>query len=126
LALDSNERFTPCGCDAALYVKQVTLPVPALSYVHVRRFRTMEASMHGSFDRPGKSENRVQRSWSIEFFALPLLFAIALIGLVIAQPAASSWISEAVQAEFAGADLTPVTPVQMAKPDMRMSTIGTY
>ena len=56
--------------------------------------------MHGSFDRRGESGNRMQRSWSIGFFAFPILLVIALIGLVIAQPAASRWISEAVQAEF--------------------------
>jgi hypothetical protein len=87
----------------------------------------MEASMHGSFDRSGKSESRTQRSWSIEFFALPLLFVIALVGLVIAQPAASNWISEAVQAEFAGANLAPeVAPAQLAKPAMQISTIRAY
>jgi hypothetical protein len=81
--------------------------------------------MHGSFDRPGESGNRMQRSWSIGFFAFPILLVIALIGLVIAQPAASRWISEAVQAEFGGG--TPeIAPIQLAKPTMQIHTVRAY
>jgi hypothetical protein len=83
----------------------------------------MEASMHGSFDRPGESENRMQRSWSIGFFAFPILLAIALVGLVIAQPAASNWISEAVRAEFAGSLTPEIAPIQLAKPTMQIHAV---
>jgi hypothetical protein len=87
----------------------------------------MEATMHGSFDRPGESGNRMQRSWSIGFFAFPILLVIALIGLAIAQPAASNWISEAVQAEFGGGNLTPdIAPVQLARPAMQIRTVRAY
>jgi len=87
----------------------------------------MEATMHGSFDKPSESGNRMQRSWSIGFFAFPILLVIALIGLVIAQPAASRWISEAVQAEFGGDNLTPeIGPVQLAKPTMQIRTVRAY
>jgi hypothetical protein len=87
----------------------------------------MEATMHGSFDRPGESGNRMQRSWSIGFFAFPTLLVIALIGLVVAQPAASRWISEAVLAEFGGGDSTPeIAPVQLAKPSMQIHTVKAY
>jgi len=58
--------------------------------------------MHGSFDRPGESENRMQRRLEHRILRFPILLAIALVGLVIAQRAASNWISEAVRAEFAG------------------------
>jgi hypothetical protein len=87
----------------------------------------MEATMHGSFDRSGQSGDRTQRSWSIGFFAFPILLVIALIGLVIAQPAASRWISEAVQAEFGGGNLTPeIAPVQLAKPTMQVRSVRAY
>jgi hypothetical protein len=87
----------------------------------------MEATMHGSFDKPSESGNRMQRSWSIGFFAFPILLMIALIGLVIAQPAASRWILEAVQAEFGGGSLTPeIAPVQLAKPTMQIRTVKAY
>ena len=39
--------------------------------------------MHGSFDRSGQSGDRTQRSWSIGFFAFPILLVIALIGLTL-------------------------------------------
>lgn len=83
--------------------------------------------MHGSFDRPDESRNRMQRSWSIGFFAFPILLAIALIGLAIAQPMASNWISEAAQAEFGGGNLAPeIDPVQLAKPAMQIRTVRAY
>jgi hypothetical protein len=83
--------------------------------------------MHGSFDRPGQSGDRTQRSWSVGFFAFPILLVIALIGLVVAQPVASRWISEAVQAEFGGGDLAPeIAPVQLAKPTMQIRTVRAY
>jgi hypothetical protein len=87
----------------------------------------MEATMHGSFDRPGQSGNRTQRSWSVGFFAFPILLVIALIGLALAQPAASNWISEAVQAEFGGSNLTPeIAPAPLAKPAMQIRTVRAY
>jgi hypothetical protein len=87
----------------------------------------MEATMHGSFDRPGQSGNRTQRSWSIGFFAFPILLVIALVGLALAQPAASKWISEAVQAEFGGGNSKPeIAPVQLAKPIMQIRTVRAY
>ena len=73
--------------------------------------------MHGSFDRSGKSNNRIDRGWGIGFIALPVLLVIALIGLSMIQPAAPAWISEAVQAEFVGPDLGPeIRPTQLAQP----------
>ncbi len=83
--------------------------------------------MHGSFDRPGESENRMQRNWGIGFLTFPILLAIALVGLAIAQPAASNWISEAVEAEFGGGNLTPeIAPIQLAKPAMQIHTVGAH
>jgi hypothetical protein len=72
--------------------------------------------MHGSFDRSGENASRIQRSWSIGFFALPVILGIALIALVMTQPIASNWISEAVQAELVGADVAPAAPTQIAQP----------
>jgi hypothetical protein len=83
--------------------------------------------MHGSFDKPGETGNRMYRRWGIGVFALPVLVVIALIGLVMTEPEASRWISEAVQAEFAGADFQPVTaPMQLAKPAGKILAVKTY
>jgi hypothetical protein len=73
--------------------------------------------MHGTFDKLGKNNNRIHRSWSIGFFAAPVFLALALIGLAMFQPAASVWISEAAQAEFSGTSIAPrVLPTQLAQP----------
>jgi hypothetical protein len=73
--------------------------------------------MHGTIDRLGKNNNRIHRSWSIGFFAVPVLLVLALIGLAFFQPAASVWISDAVQAEFTGTEAAPqVAPTQLAQP----------
>ena len=83
--------------------------------------------MHGTIDRVGKNNNRIHQSWSVGFFAFPILLVIALIGLALAQPAASNWISEAVQAEFGGSNLTPeIAPAQLAKPAMQIRTVRAY
>ncbi len=55
--------------------------------------RTLEATMHGTLEKYRKKDNRIQRSWSIGFFAIPMVLAIALIALAIFQPKASVWIS---------------------------------
>jgi hypothetical protein len=86
--------------------------------------RTMEASMHGSFDKSGKADNNFQPNWSIGFFALPALVVIALIGLAVIHPGASNWISDAVQAEFVGTNLAPeAAPIQFAQPAKDMRTV---
>jgi hypothetical protein len=72
--------------------------------------------MHGSFDRSGEADNRTDRSWSIGFFALPVVVVLALNGLAMIQPAAFQWISEAAQAEFVGTDLPEAAPTQLAQP----------
>ena len=79
--------------------------------------------MHGSFDRSGKSESFSGRS-RIGFFAFPVLLAVALIALVILEPAASKWIAEAAQAEFADLDGVPEPgPTQITRPDMEIRTV---
>ena len=80
--------------------------------------------MHGTFDRSGESRDRFDRSWNVGLFAIPALFAIVLIGLAMTQPTASNWISEAAQAEFAGAFIVPeITPTQLAQPRDQIRTV---
>jgi hypothetical protein len=72
--------------------------------------------MHNSFDRSGETDNSIYRRWGFGFCAFALL-AIVLVGLAIAQPSASNWISEAAQAEFAAAYSAPdVAPARLARP----------
>jgi hypothetical protein len=88
--------------------------------------RTVEASMHGSLNRSDKKRSRTDRSWSIEFFALPVLVAIMLVVLAIIKPAASIWISEAVQAEFVGMTSPGAVPKDLAQPTLQIRTVKTY
>jgi hypothetical protein len=83
----------------------------------------MEISMYGSFDRR-ESDDSIYRNWGFGFLALPVLLALVLVGLVIAQPSASNWIAEAAQAEYADAYFAPdVAPTQLAKPAMEIRTV---
>jgi hypothetical protein len=83
----------------------------------------MEASMHGSFNGRSENQDRAGRNWNIGLFALPALFVITLVALAIAQPSASNWISEAVQAEFG----PPVAaPTQLAKSATQIRTVKAY
>ena len=72
--------------------------------------------MHGTFERPREtSDSDIPRKSGIGFLVLPTLVAIALVGLAIAKPAVSTWISEAAQAEFAAGFIVPA-PTQVAGP----------
>jgi hypothetical protein len=88
--------------------------------------RTVEASMHGSLNRSDEKRSRTERSWSIGFFALPALIVITLVALAVIKPAASTWISEAVQAEFVGMTSPGVVPKDLAQPVMQIRTVKAY
>jgi hypothetical protein len=88
--------------------------------------RTVEASMHGSLNRSDEKRSRTDRSWSLGFFALPVLIVIALVALAIIKPDASIWISEAVQAEFVGITSPGAVPKELAQPAMQIRTVKAY
>jgi hypothetical protein len=80
--------------------------------------------MHGSLDKSAKDENSIYHRWGIGLLALPALLVLTLLVLAIAQPSASNWISEAVQAEFTGFEGMPgETPTQVARPAMQIRTV---
>jgi hypothetical protein len=85
----------------------------------------MEASMHGTFEKSREvRDNNVRRSSGIGFLAVPVLIAVALVGLAITKPAVSTWIAEAVQAEFAGSVMVPeAAPTQLARPANEIRTV---
>jgi hypothetical protein len=88
----------------------------------------MEATMHGSFDRPPRDDQSAHRGWDIKLVALPILVVIALIGLAVSHPNASKLISEAAQAEFVGADFVPdlAPPTRLAQPTNEIRTVRLY
>jgi hypothetical protein len=67
----------------------------------------MEASMHGPFDKAPKGEPNIYQNWNMKLFALPVLFAIALIGYLVSHPGVSKWVEDGVEAEFAGTNPVP-------------------
>jgi hypothetical protein len=88
----------------------------------------MEATMHGSLDRPPRDDQGSDRGWDIKLVALPILVVIALIGLAVSQPSASKWISDAAQAEFVGTDFVPnlAPPTRLAQPTNEIRTVKAY
>ena len=88
--------------------------IELVTLVHIR---TVEASMQGLLDKSGDTINRIYQRWGIGVFALPVLLAIALVGLAMTPPAAPSWLSQATEAEFAGANYRlQAAPADPAKP----------
>jgi hypothetical protein len=83
----------------------------------------LEASMLGSFDRSLEIVNGCYQRCGLGIFLLPVLLA-AIIGLAIAQPDLSNWISEAARAEFVGTNVSPeTTPTQVAQPAKAVRTV---
>ena len=73
-----------------------------------------------SYVRPA----RLRRFWSSPALILTAngVISLILIGLVIGCPPASKWISQAVQAEFAGVVVPDGPPTQMAEPALPTRT----
>jgi len=72
--------------------------------------------MQRSLNDLSPSDRRFLWSWTAGILVVHGIILLVLVGLVMRYPAASQWISQAVQAEFVG-DPPPVTvPTQLAKP----------
>ena len=67
---------------------------------------------HGNF----KPARRNFWNSSAVMIAVNCAISLILIALVIASPPASRWISESVQAEFAGIVMPETAPTQTAQP----------
>jgi hypothetical protein len=60
-----------------------------------------------------QQENRTQWKWTAGIAAT--FIVLALVGLMSSSPTASSWVSDAAQAEFVSSTMTPdAAPVQIA------------
>jgi len=85
---------------------------------------TVEAFMQGLLDKSGETINRIYRRWGIGVFALPVLLAIALVGLAMTPRAVPNWITQATEAEFAGANYRPeAVPAQPANAAIEIRTL---
>jgi hypothetical protein len=81
--------------------------------------------MPRAFDRLDQQENRTQWKWTAGFAAT--FVVLALVALMSSSPTASTWISDAVQAEFVNSNMTPAqAPVQTAQPANSIRTVRAY
>ena len=71
------------------------------------------------------SDRRFVRNWTAGILAVHGIIVLVLIGLVLSHPAASEWISQAVQAEFVGNPPPVIVPTQIAQPGGQMRTVRT-
>ena len=81
--------------------------------------------MPRAFDKLDRQENRTQWKWTAGIAAT--FVVLALVALMSNSPAASNWVSDAVQAEFASSNMTPQqAPVQTAQPGNPVRTVRAY
>jgi hypothetical protein len=79
--------------------------------------------MHAPYDRSRKSNQSTFSRSGIGLLAIPALVAMVLAALALLHPKASIWISEAVQAEFAGSIIADDTSAQAARPAAPIRTV---
>ena len=80
--------------------------------------------MHIVFAKSRETINRIYQRWGFGVFALPVLLVIALVGLAITPGAAPNWVSQATEAEFAGANYRQeAAPAQPAKSVIEIRTV---
>jgi hypothetical protein len=71
--------------------------------------------MPRAFDKPDQHDNYVQSNWTVAITAVCWISLIVFVALMSNSPAATSWVSDAAQAEIASSTMTTdVAPVQIA------------
>jgi hypothetical protein len=71
--------------------------------------------MPRAFDKPDQPENYVPSNWSVGLTAVCWISLIVLVALMSNSPAASTWVSDAAQAEIAASTMaSDAGPVQIA------------
>jgi hypothetical protein len=71
--------------------------------------------MPRAFDKPDQQENYVQSNWTVGVTAVCWISLIVLVAMMSNSPAASTWVSDAAQAEMTSSTMTSdAPPVQIA------------
>jgi hypothetical protein len=78
--------------------------------------------MQKAFDKLDRQENRTQWKWTAGIAAAFGVIMFALVALTWTS-AASSWVSDAAQAEFAGTMMPEQAPLQTAQPAREFRTV---
>ncbi len=68
---------------------------------------------------PDHRENHVQSNWMAGVTAVCWISLIVLVALLSNSPTASTWVSDAAQAEMAASTMTSDAPVQIAAGKVR-------
>jgi len=79
--------------------------------------------MQRGLDRLDRQENRTQWKWTAGIAAAFGVVLFALVALTWNSPVATSWISDAAQAEFASTVTSAPAPVQTAEPAREFRTV---
>jgi hypothetical protein len=79
--------------------------------------------MRNAFDRLDRQENRNEWKSTAGIAAAFGVVVFALVALTWNSPAVSTWVSDAVQAEFAGSMAPDPVPVQTAQPAKGFQTV---
>jgi hypothetical protein len=82
--------------------------------------------MPRAFEKPDQHENHVQSSWTVGMTAVCWISLIVFVALMANSPTASTWVSEGVQAEFAGSMAPDPVPVRSAQPANGIRTARVY
>ena len=83
--------------------------------------------MPRAFDKPDQHQNYVQSSWTVGITAVCWISLIVFVALMSNSPTASTWVSDAAQAEIASSTMTSdVAPVQTAQPAKTIQTVRAY
>ena len=83
--------------------------------------------MPRAFEKPDQHENYVQSNWTVGVTAVCWISLIVFVALMSNSPAASTWVSDAAQAEMAASTMTSdVAPVQTAQPAKTIQTVRAY
>ena len=72
-----------------------------------------------------RSDRRLSWSWTAAILAVHGVLLLLLAGILIFHPAASEWISQAVQAEFVGGPPPVIVPTQIAQPGGQVRVVKT-
>jgi hypothetical protein len=73
--------------------------------------------MQRSLNDLSRSDRRFLWNWTAGILAIHGVILLVLAGILILNPVASEWISQAVQAEFVGNPPPVIEPTQIARPD---------
>jgi hypothetical protein len=84
--------------------------------------------MHAPPDKSRNSSYRTEASIGAKLLILPAIVAVVLAALAIADPKSTTWIAQAVDAEYGGISFAADAPTETAQPGMTipMRTVDAY